>query len=313
VYDFVAAPGERPTIWQISVVSEVDMNHLEIRRKQQFALQELIACTLSVEDALVIASMDRQQMAELAKNHLLDYEEKGKLDAYSQGWRLAEFVWQTAGISHCIRFVFHSKYGVYENFMFTKLALENDRFSDEDLEILVLNEPRFKESAESIRRDRMRSDIETLKRQGAEFTNDIATVKQRVSDYSFNTELNQLLDKVDQELLKQSDAFDAAATIKHVRTFYEKLQLQVACTLRDKKSLPISDADLGKNIRVLAYFKQHRLLTAKMHDFSNSLYGVLSNEGVHAIKSTQEYVRLCRNMVAEYALILFFELDRWLK
>jgi hypothetical protein len=36
----------------------------------------------------------------------------------------------------------------------------------------------------------------------------------------------------------------------------------------------------------------------------------LSNEGVHAIKSEREYVRLCRNMVAEFALVLFFELER---
>jgi hypothetical protein len=52
------------------------------------------------------------------------------------------------------------------------------------------------------------------------------------------------------------------------------------------------------------------VLTDKMFEFGKALYGVLSNEGVHAIKSTREYVRLCRNMTAEYALVLFFELER---
>jgi hypothetical protein len=41
--------------------------------------------------------------------------------------------------------------------------------------------------------------------------------------------------------------------------------------------------------------------------------GFFSEEGAHALKSDREYVRLCRNMIAEYALILFFELDRWLR
>jgi hypothetical protein len=44
-----------------------------------------------------------------------------------------------------------------------------------------------------------------------------------------------------------------------------------------------------------------------------ALYGVLSEEGVHALRADPEYVRLCRNMIAEYALVLFFELERRLQ
>ena len=65
--------------------------------------------------------------------------------------------------------------------------------------------------------------------------------------------------------------------------------------------------------RNLDFLKRKAVLTEKMFDLGKALYGVLSNQGVHAIKSEHEYVRLCRNMVAEYALVLFFELERTLE
>jgi hypothetical protein len=42
------------------------------------------------------------------------------------------------------------------------------------------------------------------------------------------------------------------------------------------------------------------------------VYSILSdgNYGVHALKATRDYTRLCRNMVVEYAVTLFFELER---
>ena len=41
-------------------------------------------------------------------------------------------------------------------------------------------------------------------------------------------------------------------------------------------------------------------------------YEALSDDefGVHALKATRDYTRLCRNMVVEYAVTLFFELER---
>jgi hypothetical protein len=43
-----------------------------------------------------------------------------------------------------------------------------------------------------------------------------------------------------------------------------------------------------------------------------ALYGVHSEEGVHSLKADPEYVRFCRNWIAEYALVLFFELEQCL-
>lgn len=138
----------------------------------------------------------------------------------------------------------------------------------------------------------------------------MAAVQARVSAYNFNRELNELLDKVERELGSKRDKFDEAALLKHLRTFYEKLHQHVAQTLRERKPESGDNAALDNFGNTLRYLFRRGLLTQKMNDFAGSLYGVLSNDGVHAIKAEREYVRLCRNMVAEYALVLFFELDR---
>jgi hypothetical protein len=70
---------------------------------------------------------------------------------------------------------------------------------------------------------------------------------------------------------------------------------------------------LGSCGQALDFLHRKGVLTEKMKDYAKALYGVLSDEGVHALKSEQVYVRLCRFTVAEYALVLFFELDRRLQ
>ena len=54
------------------------------------------------------------------------------------------------------------------------------------------------------------------------------------------------------------------------------------------------------------------MLTEKFGQLARCVYSILSdgNYGVHALKATRDYTRLCRNMVVEYAVTLFFELER---
>jgi hypothetical protein len=156
-------------------------------------------------------------------------------------------------------------------------------------------------------------------RQPAEVNRDSASVKTRVNDFGFPSELNELLTKVDYELGTNQDGFDEAGTLKHVRTFVEELHKRCAITLRErcpetqnKVGNPNSEdkTPLDKHQGVLDFLERHGVLTNKMKKLSEALYGILSNEGVHAITARREYVRLCRNMVIEYALVLFHEMDR---
>ena len=143
-----------------------------------------------------------------------------------------------------------------------------------------------------------------------QFSNDVADVKKQVSLYSFPADLNLLLDKVESELQSPADPFDHAATLKHLRTFYEHLHQHVGQRVQQKKPETADGTNLSQCGQALDFVRRKSVLTDKMFEFGKALYGVLSNEGVHAIKSTREYVRLCRNMTAEYALVLFFELER---
>ena len=153
---------------------------------------------------------------------------------------------------------------------------------------------------------------QVLRRQPRELNADVERVKQRVSYYEFNPELNELLEKVEADL-GTGDRFDHKAVLAHLRTFFEKLHELCGLQLQKVKPETTERTDLGKCGQAIDYLERQGVLTEKMKALGRALYGVLSNEGVHAISSESEYVRLCRNMVAEYALVLFFELDRRLQ
>jgi len=65
--------------------------------------------------------------------------------------------------------------------------------------------------------------------------------------------------------------------------------------------------------QAIDFLQQKGVLTDKVQAMGRAIYGVLCSEGVHSLKSAPEYSRLCRNMIAEYAIILFFELERRLQ
>jgi hypothetical protein len=113
-----------------------------------------------------------------------------------------------------------------------------------------------------------------------------------------------------EEELYVGDKFDQVSTLRHLRTFFERLHNQVATTVRTQKPEVRDNTPINICGRCIDFLKEAGVLPAHLHSLAKSIYSVLSSEGGHAIKSEREYVRLCRNMVAEYALILFFELVR---
>jgi hypothetical protein len=205
---------------------------------------------------------------------------------------------------------------VVEAFFRQKLTVALNEFSDEDMKLL---ESRYRDTemhkvVVAARARRLRPLANTLLKNPAELNIDIAEVKNRVGAYNFNPELNEVLDKVEVELATSGDGFDQAAMLKHLRTFYEKLHEQAAQKLRAEK-IPqsVDGTDLSQCQQAIDYLHRHGVLTDRMRQFGRALYGVLSEEGVHAFKSEREYVRLCRNMIGEYALVVLFELERRLR
>lgn len=257
-------------------------------------------------------SLTDAELGELLVNLAL----QGKRNANS-----LNLLWETFGAERVCR-VCNDKYLLdpeVRRLMIHKLESEPNSFTEDMLEKV---DKRFNDCRvfiEEIRRNRLRQKSRALLSQPREINTDTKAVHDNLSKYGFGQDLNPLLDKVDLELGTATDAFDDAATLKHVRTFLEKLHTRCVSTLREKcpetqfkVGNPNSEdkTPLDKHQHVIDFLERHGVLTIKMKKLSEALYGILSNEGVHAITARREYVRLCRNMVIEYALVLFHEMDR---
>jgi hypothetical protein len=242
------------------------------------------------------------------------YQETTDLDG--PAGRVLDLYWRVFGPrDSVVMFCLHDV-PLVEAYLTAKLRDALDEFSDEDLDAFhraTYDKPIHGEVKKAQAR-KLIPVADLLLRNPPDLNRDIAEVKKRVSAYHFTEDLNEVLDKVEHGLAAGGDRYDQAAMLKHLRTFYEKLHEQVGLKLRaEKVPASVDGADLTKCQQAIDYLERRGVLTDRMKALGRALYGVLSEEGVHSLKADREYVRLCRNMIAEYALVLFFELERRLR
>lgn len=230
-------------------------------------------------------------------------------------------LWNSAGTTMFVELIAkgYASFPEYINLLNHKIRHEPGSFSPEMLVAIELKAFACKQSIRDLRMRQLSRKADFLIEQPTEVNRDVESLKKRVADYGFPGELNELLSKIDEGLRTNQDGFDEAGTLKHIRTFAEELHKRCVTTLREKcpetqfkVGNPNSEdrTPLDKHQHVIEFLERHGVLTDKMKKLSEALYGILSNEGVHAITARREYVRLCRNMVIEYALVLFHEMDR---
>jgi hypothetical protein len=247
---------------------------------------------------------------------LRDPQYRETTDLNCPACRVLDVYWMVFGPQQAaIMFCLHD-IALVETFLTAKLRDALHEFSDEDLDGF-LRATYDKPIHAEVKKAQARKLIpiaDLLIRNPPDLNRDIAEVKKRVSAYQFTEDLNEVLDKVEDGLATGGDEYDQAAMLKHLRTFFEKLHEQVGIKLRaEKVPVAVDGADLMKCQQAIDYLERRGVLTDRMKALGRALYGVLSEEGVHALKADTEYVRLCRNMIAEYALVLFFELERRLQ
>lgn len=272
--------------------------------------------TITREQLLALANTDATTAKVLMKMRLSS-ECSGLVpqSPTDDGWMttLIEVLWLLDGPSRCLIYIgLLPRRQFIERFLTGKLSGDSNEVSDSDLDKISYHwqhNEAITRRVEQIKEMRVASEISRIAEVPSELSGDVVKVKQRVSGYSFNPDLNHLLDKVEEEL-GSGDPFDQKSLLGHLRTFFENLHAQCAEKLREKKPETVDGTDLTKCQQAIDYLQRKDVITDKMQALGREIYGVLSDEGVHAIKSEREYVRLCRNMVAEYALVLFFELDR---
>jgi hypothetical protein len=199
-------------------------------------------------------------------------------------------------------------------YVWRRLQERPNDFSNKALKAMRLRKERdpLGDLARKILRERLESFADQLPDKQFELSADVEQLKQTVRDFGFSPELNETLAKVEAGI-GSGDAFDQAALLKHLRTFFEQFHRECGEELRRRKPETIDGTPLGQCGQAIDYLVRKDVLTDKMGALGRGLYGVLSEEGVHKLKAEREYVRLCWNMVVEYGKVLLFELERAFK
>ena len=269
----------------------------------QIAMVALQRGEMTVGDVLPIARQHSQSARTIAFGVLQEENQQSLLNN-SPAAKMVDFLWKLDGFRIFKTFpALGETRPLVFNYICEEIRQRPDQFSDEDLRFITTMNPFDSYTAslaQKVQTSRVAKKAAQARALPEELNRDAAAVQQRISRYDFDPELNDLLDKVDLNL-GVGDGFDQAATLKHLRTFFEKIHESVGQRLRQAKPETVDGTPLDSCGQVIGYLQRKDVLTAKMESLAKGLYGVLSHEGVHAIKAEREYVRLCRNMVTEYA------------
>ena len=139
-----------------------------------------------------------------------------------------------------------------------------------------------------------------------EVNQDKIAVEQYIQHYGFPHTLIESLNEAERLYLHGTTPLEFKSSMGHLRSFLENVHSEAMPALYGKfgGSLP------GKWGEGLTYLVQNNLLSTVEEKFVASLYGLISDEGVHALVAEKEYVRLARNFVIEYALLFLRKMEK---
>jgi hypothetical protein len=140
---------------------------------------------------------------------------------------------------------------------------------------------------------------------------DVESDKVKVSGYlqslGFNPMLQQALDQAEKEFRDDATGFQLKTCMSHLRSFLEQLHLQ-ACSAIAPDTTPVTE--YNKWGLTVAFLKKHGFLSSQEEKLVAGIHAIMSEDGVHPLIAEREYVRLIRNMVIEYGLLLLSILDK---
>jgi hypothetical protein len=95
--------------------------------------------------------------------------------------------------------------------------------------------------------------------------------------------------------------------MSHLRSFLEQLHAQ-ACAAIATDTTPMTE--YNKWGLTIAFLKKHDYLSPQEEKLVAGIHAIMSEDGVHPLIAEREYVRLVRNMVIEYGLLLMSILEK---
>ncbi|MGA2482523.1 MAG: hypothetical protein ABSF92_05350 [Candidatus Acidiferrales bacterium] len=139
-----------------------------------------------------------------------------------------------------------------------------------------------------------------------EVNQDKTTVETYLHQFGFSPSLIETLNEAERLYHSQGTPFDSKSSLGHLRSFLENVQ---------KEAMPAIHAKYGGDLRPdwgggLAYLAKNEILSKPEEQLAVGLYRLISDEGVHPLIAQREYVRLARNMVIEYSLLLLTKVEK---
>jgi hypothetical protein len=202
------------------------------------------------------------------------------------------------------------------DFLEARLKTHLHEFSSDDLDALLSTYQRDNQPINRIVLEAMgkraNALADRLKSEPPGLSGDMSYVNRAIQAYGFSPDLNAIQNKIDELLHQTGDGFDQAATMKHIRSFFEKLHESIAKELQSRKPTTADGTPLHQFGSAIDFLERKGVITDKIKNLGRALYAILSDGqfGVHALKANRDYTRLCRNMVVEYSVTLLFELER---
>jgi hypothetical protein len=179
-------------------------------------LRGLLEGNITCDSAVILARHNRSEAEHQASMLWLDIKSPSSLETNGGAWRLAEFIWLLCGPTQALIKITGLKTSkVLHSFLTQRLQRFPDEFSQQDLAYILAScgEPSVVKEVKNLQNIILKQKAEGLRKQPVELANDVSQVKRRVSEYSFNPELNELLEKVEQGMIAPGDKFDQSAIV----------------------------------------------------------------------------------------------------
>lgn len=151
-----------------------------------------------------------------------------------------------------------------------------------------------------------------LEFENIEINRDKELVQNEINKFGFPDDLNECLNRFEDNYRKAKDEFDFKETMGHIRSFMELLIEQIAGKVENISQVH-SSHDFSKFGGNRNYLKQRdvRFLDPDQDNLLGNIYKFISGTGVHLIKSQRECARLAKNISIEWALFLLRRLEKY--
>jgi hypothetical protein len=122
----------------------------------------------------------------------------------------------------------------------------------------------------------------------------------------FDPLLTASLAKAENLYSASSDAFDLKSCLGHIRSFYERLNIDAGQAIAKSVATTVLD----EWDPTLTFLKNKSFLSPQQDKFARGIYALLSDEGVHPLIAEREFARVLRNVVIEYGLMFLTMLQK---